>query len=223
MNIIEALSRRRSTRDFLPTSVPGDVIRRAIAAAARAPSGGNLQPWFVDVVAGAPLEELKALMRRRVAEAPDGETLDYDIYPKSLHSPYRERRFQLGEEMYALLGIPREDKPGRLRWFARNYQFFGAPMGLFCSIDRRMGPPQWSDLGMYLQSLMLLLQAEDIDTCPQESWSVYPQTIGRFLELPPERILFCGMAIGYRNPDHPVNQLASRRAPVEEFARFIGV
>jgi len=86
-----------------------------------------------------------------------------------------------------------------------------------------MGPPQWSDLGMYLQSLMLLLQAEDIDTCPQESWSVYPQTIGRFLELPPERILFCGMAIGYRNPDHPVNQLASRRAPVEEFARFIGV
>jgi len=223
MNIIEALSRRRSTRDFLPTSVPGDVIRRAIAAAARAPSGGNLQPWFVDVVAGAPLEELKALMRRRVAEAPDGETLDYDIYPKSLHSPYRERRFQLGEEMYALLGIPREDKPGRLRWFARNYQFFGAPMGLFCSIDRRMGPPQWSDLGMYLQSLMLLLQAEDIDTCPQESWSVYPQTIGRFLELLPERILFCGMAIGYRNPDHPVNQLASRRAPVEEFARFIGV
>jgi nitroreductase len=224
--VTEALETRLSVRDFLPTPVPGEVIRRVLATASRAPSGGNLQPWHIDVVAGARLDELKAIMQRRLAEVAAGdrsETPEYDIYPKELVAPYRDYRFQIGEDMYARLGIPREDKAARLKWFARNYQFFGAPMALFCSVDRRMGPPQWSDLGMFLQSVMLLLREQGLDSCAQECWAVYPKTIGEFIAIPPERMLFTGMAIGHRNPEHPLNTLRSQRASVDSFARFHGV
>ena len=224
--VTEALERRLSVRDFLPTPVPGETIRQVLRTASRSPSGGNVQPWQIDVVAGDRLAELKAIMQRRVAESAAGappEPTDYSIYPKDLPSPYRDYRFQLGEDMYATMGVTREDKPARLRWFARNYQFFGAPLALFCSVDRRMGQPKWSDLGMFLQTVMLLLRAEGLDSCAQEAWSVYPVTVGEFLGLPPERMLFCGMAIGYRNPEHPVNGLVTDRAPLEEFATFRGI
>ena len=226
MTVTEALQSRLSVRDFLPTPVPGDTIRRLLATASRAPSGGNVQPWQIDVLAGEPLDALKAAMAQRLAEVAAGdrsESAEYDIYPKELVAPHRDYRFQVGEDMYARLGIPREDKAARLRWFARNYQFFGAPMALFCSVDRRMGPPQWSDLGMFLQSLMLLPREEGLDSCPQECWAVYPRTVGSFIGLPAERILFTGMAIGQRNAAHPVNGLVSQRAAVQTFARFHGV
>ncbi len=225
MNVTEALNTRLSVRDFLPTPVPRATIERVLATASRAPSGGNVQPWHIDVVSGTKLDELKALMRQRLSEMATGaakEATDYDIYPKELVAPYRDYRFKLGEDMYARLGIPRDDKPGRLRWFARNFQFFGAPMALFCTVDRRMGPPQWSDLGMYLQSVMLLLREEGLHSCPQECWAVYPKTIGDFIGLPPERMLFTGMAIGHMNADNPVNVVFSERAPLQQFAQFHG-
>jgi nitroreductase len=226
MNVYEALASRRSIRDFLPTPVPAEAIRRVLAAAVRTPSGGNVQPWHIDVVAGERLAELKSIMAHRIGETAAGappEPLDYSIYPKDLPSPYRDYRFQLGEAMYASMGIGREQKPARLQWFARNYQFFGAPLALFCSIDRRMGAPQWSDLGMYLMAVMLLLREEGLDSCPQEAWSVYPQTVGSFLGIPPERMLFCGMSIGYRNTEHPVNGFPVDRAALESFTRFHGL
>jgi nitroreductase len=226
MTVYEALASRRSVRDFLPTPVSGELIRRVLQAASRAPSGGNVQPWQIDVIGGAQLDELKAIMQRRLREVAEGgspDALDYDIYPKELWPPYRDYRFQLAEQMYATMGIGRQDKPRRLQWFARNYEFFGAPLALMCSIDRGMGPPQWSDLGMFLQSVMLLLREEGLDSCPQEAWSVYPKTVGDFLGLPAERMLFCGMAIGHANPDHPVNRLRSERAGLDAFARFHGI
>ena len=226
MTVYEALATRRSVRDFLPTPVPGETIRRVLTAASRAPSGGNVQPWHIDVVAGDKLDELKAIMRQRLQEVAAGDSSEqpeYDIYPKELWAPYRDYRFQLGEAMYAAMGIPREDKAKRLQWFARNYQFFGAPMALFCTVDRRMGPPQWSDLGMFLQSVMLLLREEGLDSCAQECWSVYPRTIGRFIGIPEQRMLFCGMSIGYANNEHPVNRFTSARAPLADFASFHGV
>jgi len=223
MNVQDAIATRRSVRDFLDTPVPGDVIRRVLAQALRAPSGGNLQPWHLHVVGGGRLAELKAIMRARVQEAPGGEGSEYDIYPRELVAPYRDRRFAVGEAMYARLGIPREDKAARREWFARNYQFFGAPLALFCTVDRRMGPPQWSDLGMFLQNVMLLLRAEGLDSCPQECWAIYPKTIGSFLALPAERMLFTGMSIGYADPDHALEGFMTERAPLSEVAEFIGI
>ena len=223
MDLVEAITSRRSIRGFLDTPVPADTIRRVLTTAARAPSGGNVQPWQIQVVAGEPLAQLKATMLKKVEELPAGEGSEYDIYPKELVSPYRDYRFKLGEDMYGHIGIPRDDKAGRKRWFARNFQFFGAPMALYCTLDRRMGPPQWSDCGMFLQTVMLLLRGEGLDSCPQECWSIYPKTIGAFLELPPEQMLFCGMAIGYADPNEAANKLYADRAPLDAFVKFRGL
>ena len=223
MNVSEAVERRRSIRAFLDRPVDGAVLREVIEQAARSASGGNLQPWRLFVLGGERLAAFKQLMRQRLQSGPAGEATDYDIYPANLWEPYRTERYVVGEEMYALLGVPREDKAGRLRQFARNYEFFGAPAALFCYLDRRMGQPQWSDLGMYLQTLMLLLQERGIDSCAQECWAAYPQTVTHFLDPPPEWMLFCGMAIGYADPDAPVNRLRTRRLRLDEFARFDGI
>lgn len=223
MRVGEAVATRRSVRGFLDQPVDPATIRRVLAAAARAPSGGNLQPWHFDVVAGEPLAEFKAMMRRRIVEAPRGEATEYDIYPKVLLEPYRRYRFEVGEALYGALGIPREDKAARMRWFARNFQFFGAPCALFCSVARTMGPPQWSDLGMVLQTIMLLLREAGLDSCPQECWAIYPATVGQFLGLPPERMLFCGMAIGVKDPAEPANAMVAPRAALEDFATFHGL
>jgi nitroreductase len=223
MNVSEAIASRRSVRGFLPTPVDPAVIRRIVEQAARAPSGGNLQPWHIDVVGGARLDELKAIMRTRVAEAPGGEPTEYDIYPKVLPSPYKDNRFAVGEELYRALGIPREDKMRRLMWFARNFQFFGAPVALFCSVARTMGPPQWSDLGMYLQSLMLLLREAGLDSCAQECWAIYPATIRAFVGIPEDRMLFTGMSIGFKDDADPANAARAARAPLAEFASFHGI
>jgi nitroreductase len=222
MQIQEAVTSRQSIRAFLPTPVDSDTIRRVLTLAARAASGGNLQPWHIDVLAGDPLAALRATMRERLARVGEPEPTEYDIYPAALRAPWRDRRFQVGEAMYARLGIPREDKAARRRWFARNFDFFGAPMALFCSVDRSMGPPQWSDLGMYLQTVMLLLRGEGLDSCAQECWAIYPATVAAAIELPPERMLFCGMAIGHRDPAHAINALVSGRAPEHEWLRFRG-
>ena len=224
MNVYEAVANRKSVRDFLSTPVRAAVIRKVLAAALRAPSGGNVQPWHFTVLAGEPLVQFKALMRERVRQMPAGESIrEYDIYPKNLQAPYRDRRFKVGEDMYGLLGIPRGDKPARLRQRERNFDLFGAPMALFCWIDKGMGPPQWSDLGMILQTIMLLLRAEELHSCPQEIWSMFPATLHEFMEVPSEHMLFCGMAIGHANPEHAVNELRSDRAALDEVARFIGV
>lgn len=223
MKVSEAVASRRSVRGFLPSPVDPAVIRRVVEAAARAPSGGNLQPWHIDVVAGAPLEELKAIMRQRMAEAPGGEPTEYDIYPKVLPAPYKDYRFAVGEELYRALGIPREDKMARMMWFARNFQFFGAPVALFCTVAKTMGPPQWSDLGMYLQTLMLLLREEGLDSCPQECWAIYPATIRDFLKTPDDRMLFTGMAIGFKDEADPANAARPARAPLADFATFRGM
>ncbi len=223
MNVSEAIMSRRSVRGFLDTPVDPAVLRRIVETAAQAPSGGNLQPWHIDVVVGARLDELKAIMRTKLAEAPGGEPTEYDIYPRELPAPYRDYRFAVGEELYRALGIPREDKAKRLQWFAQNFQFFGAPVALFCSVAKTMGPPQWSDLGMYLQSLMLLLREAGLDSCPQECWAIYPATIRDFIGIPDDRMLFTGMAIGFKDDSAPANAARATRAPLADFATFHGL
>ncbi len=222
MNVTEAVTTRRSVRGFLPAQVDPALLRQIITTASRAPSGGNLQPWHIDVVGGSDLDQLKAIMAARVLK-PEPEPPEYDIYPKDLPEPYRSHRFQVGEDLYGALGIPREDKAARQQWFARNFQFFGAPVSLFCTVARSMGPPQWSDLGMYLQTVMLLLREAGLDSCPQECWAIYPATVRNFLGTPYERMLFTGMAIGYRDPGDPANGFTARRAGLADFATFRGI
>lgn len=222
MKVSEAVERRISVRAFRPDPVPREALERALSRAARAPSGGNLQPWLVTVLQDETLDRFRETVARRLEETEgQGEPMEYAVYPPSLHDPYRTRRFAVGEAMYARLGVERADKAGRLKWFANNYRFFGAPAAMFVHVDRRMGPPQWSDLGMFLQTLMLLLQEEGYDSCAQEAWARFHETVDAFVGADPETMLFCGLAVGKADWDHPVNGLRAERAPLEEWARFL--
>lgn len=222
MNVSEAIASRRCVRAFQDTPVPEDTLRSILELAARAPSGGNLQPWRLYVLTGEPLAQFKARARERLATNRSPDPLEYHIYPENLWEPHRTQRFRIGEMMYGEIGIPREDKAARLAWFRNNYDFFGAPAALFCYLDRRMGPPQWSDVGMYLENVMLLLRERGLDSCPQECWSIYSRLVAGFLAPPPELLLFCGMAIGYADEAAPVNRLRTERMKLEEFAEFRG-
>ena len=214
--VTDAIAARRSVRGFLDTPVAPELLHDIAVKAARAASGGNIQPWHIDLVSGDAMVELKQIMAAKLM-AGETEAPGYQIYPTEFVAPYRDRTFALGEAMYGHIGIPREDKAARRMWFARNFQFFGAPSALFCTVDRRMGPPQWSDLGMYLQNVMLLAVEAGLATCSQECWAVYPKTIEGFLGTPAERMLFCGMAIGYEDTSDAANNLRSERVPTEEW------
>ena len=218
MNVTEAVRARVSIRAFKPDPVPGQTVRELIELAHLAPSGGNLQPWRVYALAGAPLAELKA----RVRANPMGDPAEYDVYPPNLWDPFRTRRFQNGEDLYATLSIPREDKPARLRQLAKNGELFGAPVGLFFCLDRKLGPPQWSDVGMYMQTLMLLATERGLATCAQEFWARYPKTVAEHLALPDDHMLFSGMALGWPDDSAPINTLRTRRDPFEVWAEMRG-
>lgn len=221
VSVSEAVAARRSIRAFRPDPVPAEIVRDILERAARAPSGGNLQPWRVYALAGEPLVRFKAVIAKRMA-AGEADAPDYAVYPPDLWEPFRTRRFQSGEDLYAAIGIVREDRAGRLRQFANNGNLFGAPVGLFFALDRKLGPPQWSDLGMYMQTVMLLAVERGLATCAQEYWSRFPKTVAEFVGLPADHMLFSGMALGYADEAHPINTLKTRRDPFETWAELIG-
>ncbi|MCE9650559.1 MAG: nitroreductase [Parvibaculum sp.] len=222
MNVSEALKTRITCRAFLDKPVPEATVRAVLDGAKWSPSGGNLQPWHVYVLAG----ERKAAFLEVIAEKqktnPFGEGSEYPIYPKDLKDPYKARRFKCGEDMYGTLGIPREDKTGRLMQFANNFRAFNAPVMLFFAIDRQMGIDQWADLGMFTQSVMLMARELGLHTAAQEAWAIWPKTIAEFVNMPPELMLFCGMGLGYMDETAPINGLRTDRAPLEEWATFSG-
>jgi nitroreductase len=222
MNVSEAVATRKTIRAFKPDPVSRETIETILTRASRAPSGGNLQPWKVYVVTG----EARAELINRVAERRKtkalGEAPEYSIYPPALTEPYKTRRFKIGEAMYGMLGIPREDKMARLGFFSKNWEFFGAPIGLIITIDRQMQQGQWADVGMFLQTIMLLAREHGLHTCPQEAWAVWHRIIRELFDVPENEMVFCGMGIGYADESHPVNALVSDRAPLEEWVRFHG-
>jgi nitroreductase len=222
MNVTEAVLGRHSIRAFLDRPVELAAVREAVQLAARAPSGGNLQPWRVFVLAGEAMPRFTALAQERLRSNPDPDPLEHAVYPPGLGEPYRTHRIGTAEALYGLLGIDRKDKAARRAQFDRNFTFFGAPAAIFLYVDRRMGPPQWADLGMYLQTLMLLLKERGLDTCAQECWTALHRTVTNFLGAPQEWTLFTGLAIGHADPEAAVNRLVTERAPLEEWATFLG-
>jgi nitroreductase len=222
MNVTSAVTSRISCRAFLDTPVPKQTLVDILESAKRAPSGGNLQPWLVHALTGQPLAEFLTTIRSKLSLLPVGEGTEYNIYPPELHDPYRARRFKCGEDLYATMDIPRDNKSARLGKFARNYEFFGAPVGLFFCIDRRMGQDQWADLGMFMQTVMLLARERGLHTCAQEAWAIWHKTITEFLQLPADVMLFSGMALGYMDESAPINSLRTQRAGLDEFATLRG-
>jgi nitroreductase len=218
LSVSEAVASRRSIRAFRDTPVDPETLRRVLERAQRAPSGGNVQPWNAVVLTGEPLARLQAAIAEALPQGRSARSAEYDIYPPALE----ERRVEVGEAMYAALGIARDDKRGRLDQFANNFRAFGAPVLMLVHTPRYMGSPQWSDIGMWLQTVMLLLREEGLDSCPQESWAMYTRQIRECVSIPDDHIFFCGMAIGHRDPDAAVNRFAVPRAPLSQVVRFEG-
>jgi nitroreductase len=219
MDVYEAATSRRAVRGFTDQPVSREVLERVLTAAGCAPSGSNIQPWNIYVVTGAPLAELKKLAVERVGAGDPWDEREFEMYPRELRSPYGERRSTFGKERYSSLGIAREDSEARMRAAIANWDCFGAPAALFCYIDRDLGLPQWSDLGMYLQTVMLLLRDEGLHSCPQMAWSQVRKTVADIVSPPDELMLFCGMSIGYE--DTTVSYIRNARAPLDETVTFI--
>ncbi|MER5629191.1 nitroreductase [Streptomyces nitrosporeus] len=221
MDVYEAVYGRRAVRAFGAEPVPREVLERVLTAAARAPSSGNLQPWHVYAVAGEPLAALKRRATARALAGDPGDEREYLMYPAGLASPYADRFAAAAAQRYEALGIDRDD-PGRpMKIAALNTEAFGAPLVLFCYLDRTMGPGQWADAGMYLQTVMLLLRAEGLHSCPQVMWTMYRRTVGRTVGAPGGLVLFCGLSVGFEEEGAP--RPRTGRADMTETVDFIGM
>lgn len=218
MNVTDALKTRVSIRGFTPDPLPEALVREILDAARYAPSGGNLQPWKVIAVAGAERDAVIAVAKANLPGVED----ERPVYPANLWEPYRSRRFKVGEDMYALLGIARENKPARLMHLAQNFEFFGAPVGLFFVIDKNMGHGQWAHLGMFMQSVALAAIERGVASCMQEAWARMRAPLQAHFGLADSEMIYCGMALGYADMSRPVNTLRSDRAALDEIAEFRG-
>lgn len=220
-SLLLALRERRSCRAFRPDPVPRSTLEAILDAARWAPSGGNLQPWRVIALAGEDRDEVVRVAGEALFSGAEEEG-EHPIYPPALHEPYRSRRFANAESLYAALEISRQDKAARYRWVAENFRFFGAPVGLFFVIDRRMGHGQWAHLGMFMMAIMLAAEAHGLATCPQEAWAKLRSTLHAHLGLGEHELLYCGMALGWPDPAHPSATMARERAPLIDIAEFRG-
>lgn len=219
MDVYEAVRSRRSVRGFLDRQVPAEVLTRVLNTALRAPSGGNLQPWRLYVLSGSPLAQLKSLVRQRITGGDSGDPLPVQPYPADLPAVYARRLGDMGERRYGAVGVARDNQKGRARIRARNWDCFGAPAALFCYLGAEMLPPQWMDTGTFLQSVMLLLRAEGLDSCPQIAWAEYHRTVAEIIQPPEGHVLACGMSIGYADPNEP--DPCMPRVPLSEAVTFV--
>lgn len=221
MHIIDAIKSRKSVRQFVGTPIEEDTIREILETAKWAPSGGNLQPWKVHVLTGDTLAGFVSKINAKLMSG-QMEEMEYNIYPPELTEPYRTRRRDLGQDLYELIGVPREDKVGKLKQLAKNFSFFGAPVGLFFVIDRQMEIGQFADLGMFMQNVMVLAREKGLHTCPQEAWAQWPKAIAEQLSLPENEMVFCGMSMGHMDESAVINTLQSKREDFDGFATLHG-
>ena len=223
MNVTEAVTSRRSVRQFLDRPVDKAVLEQVLETAQRSPSGGNTQPWNAIVVGGEELVRITDAIKAKATAAPMGENMEYAIYPRDLDGRYEEQRRAVGRKMFDSVGLERDDKEGRVAQMAKNWDSFGAPVQLFTYTRKYMGPPQWSDMGMWLQTVMLLLREAGLDSCSQEIWAMYGTYMRKLLGIGDDHIFFCGMAIGYRDPDAPINSFDVPRVPISDAIEFRGL
>ena len=222
MNVSEAVASRRSIRAFLDRPVDHAVLRRVLEKAQAAPSGGNTQPWNAVMVTGDVLDKLVGHVADTIPQGLAAYSAEYPIYPAELEGRYATSRFGVGEAMYAALEIPREDKDSRQDVFRNNFRAVGAPVLMLVHTPRYMGLPQWSDIGMWLQTVLLLLREEGLDSCAQEAWAIYQKQIREVVAIPEDHIFFCGVAIGWGDRAAPVNTFPVPRVNIDEAVRWEG-
>src|SRR5471032_529815 len=218
-----AITSRRSIRAFLPQAVAREDVAQILQVAARAPSGTNTQPWKVYVLSGERKQRLSAAILAAHAdpELAKQHTEEYAYYPSTWVSPFIDRRRKVGWDLYTLLGLTRDNKAGMAAQHGRNYEFFGAPIGLIFTIDRIMEQGSWLDYGMFLQNIMVAARWRGLDTCPQAAFTQYHKIISEQLELPANEALVCGMSLGFADMEKIENTLVTERSPIAEFVKFV--
>ncbi|WP_102830316.1 nitroreductase [Bartonella bovis] len=219
-DIFQSILSRKSIRAFTNQPVEQETIKKILKLAARAPSGANLQPWQVIVITGDMLKKVGEELSRLVLSGVKGER-EYHYYPRQWREPYLSRRRKVGLDLYKSLEIQKGEQEKMLRQHARNFSFFDAPVGLLFTMDQDMEIGSWLDLGMFMQTIMLVARGFGLDTCSQAAFADYHQQICTLLSVPSERRLICGMALGYRDVNAPENNFETEREPIENFVRFI--
>ncbi len=221
MTVSETLRARVSIRACTDKCPSEAMVRKILDIARWSPSGSNMQPWKVIAVAGQARDEVCGLARRALAANPAGEEGAYPVCPAKLPSPFRERRSLVAWQRYAAMGVERDDEAARAAAVARNYDFWGAPVGLFFVTDRNLEHSQWAHLGMFIQSVVLVSEEMGLGSCVQEAWAKVRETLRRHFGLPWHDVIYCGMALGYADRMQPINAVRSTREPVTSFARFL--
>jgi nitroreductase len=218
--VLAAITSRRSVRVYTDKPVPRETVEQILTAAARAPSANNTQPWRVRVLTGDAKKRLSAAILAERQDATDEPTPEYAYYPATWPEPYLTRRRTLGWRLYELLGIGKGDRAAARAWHDRNFGFFDAPVGMIYTIDRRLGIGAYMDVAMFLQNVMTAARGLGLDTCPQAAFAGYHAVIRRELDLPPEELVVCGMALGWANNDAEVNRMATDREALHAYATF---
>lgn len=222
-SVEEAITSRRSIRAFVPDPIPRATVERLLAVASRSASGTNIQPWRVRVIAGESRQRLSNAILAAIDQDGDGaHKRDWDYYPVKWREPFLSRRRKIGWDMYSLIGVMKGDFEGTERHRRRNFEFFGAPVGMIFTLDEDLEIGSWIDLGMFMGAVMVAARAQGLHTCPQAAFAEYHGVIRRELAIPEREMIICGMALGYADEAHPINRLVTERATVEEFATFDG-
>ena len=219
MNVRDALEARHSVRAFRSDPVDPAILHRVLAAAQRAPSWCNIQPWRVWITSG---EATARLTDALTAAAQAGPIAPDFPFPSEYPSPYAELRRQCGASLYSAMGIAREDKAARYDAWLRNYAAFDAPHVAIVGFDTRFGAYAALDVGCWLQSLLLAATEEGLAACAQASLATYPSAVREVLDVPKEIGILFGIALGYESPDAPANACRTDRNPVEDNVCFVG-
>ncbi|BFM15303.1 nitroreductase [Maricurvus nonylphenolicus] len=222
LTVTEAINTRKSVRAFQDRPVDQALLRDMLTLAGKTASGSNLQPWKLHVLTGEVKASLTAKVSERMMNSPAGEEADIPIYPEKLADPWRSRRFECGETMYRTLGIGREDKLERLGQVVRNFEFFGAPVGLIFTMDRSLCETQLIDIGLIAENIQLLAKEQGLDTCAQASWTMWPKTIREVLGLPENEMVVLGMSLGYADEQAKVNETVQSRVALDDFVAWHG-
>ncbi len=222
MDVIEAMTSRRSVRAFKPDPVPKAVIGQILEAAARAPSGTNIQPWKVTALAGAAKQALTDAILKAREQDPDGHVREYNYYPGRFPEPYLSRRRKVGWDMYGILGIKKGETARMRDQHSENFKFFGAPVHLICSIDREMEKGSWLDYGMFMENIMLAARGFGLSSCPQAAIGTYHKLVRQVTGIADEEIIVAGISIGYEDETAAINALRTEREALDGFVDFLG-
>lgn len=219
-NLMELLRGRRSVRAYLPTTVEKETIEKILDMARHTASGGNMQPWRVHVLFQETIAELYGEITNDITKNGFAAKGDYQYYPSGIEQLYKERVNLSAQDLYKSLGIGSRDTQRKREQKIKNFDFYGAPVGLIVTMNRNLAQGSWIDIGMFLNTISLAIAQCGLGCCLQASFSSYGDTVRKVLKLAPENLIICGVALGHEDRSNPINTLPKRRVTVDEFVEF---